>query len=230
MSRRIPRAAIGAVLLAAIVGASLAVGLTRSRAQVERLIATVGALPVDYWLAFSAGQILVAMCGVLPASIMAIAAGAAYGMVNGLLLSAGCTMLGGWLSFLLARSMLRPWIARWIGRHKGAARFDEAIAREGWRFVCLLRISPVMPFAATSYALGLTDLRQRDYLLGTLASLPALAIYVSVGAFGSRSLALLHMGAGPWRWIPPALGVAALILAALRLQRVIATAAAPLRG
>lgn len=71
-----------------------------------------------------------------------------------------------------------------------------------------LRVSPVMPFAITSYALGLTEISERDYLLGTLASLPALAGYVSFGALaryglrtangstqlGSFSLTLLAVG------------------------------------
>ena len=59
-----------------------------------------------------------------------------------------------------------------------------------------------MPFAITSYALGLTEISGRDYLLGTLASLPALAGYVSLGAlahYGLRTAnGTLQLGAFGW--------------------------------
>jgi uncharacterized membrane protein YdjX (TVP38/TMEM64 family) len=61
------------------------------------------------------------------------------------------------------------------------------LAQDGWRLVCVLRVSPVMPFAMTSYALGLTGISQRAYLLGTLAALPALLGYVTVGALAGMT-------------------------------------------
>ena len=60
--------------------------------------------------------------------------------------------------------------------------------------VTLLRISPVMPFALTSYGLGLTRISQRDFLAGTLASLPSLAGYVALGALGKEGLRLEDAG------------------------------------
>jgi uncharacterized membrane protein YdjX (TVP38/TMEM64 family) len=40
---------------------------------------------------------------------------------------------------------------------------DALIARDGWKLVCLLRVSPIMPFSATSLALGLSPIGLRDY-------------------------------------------------------------------
>ena len=48
-----------------------------------------------------------------------------------------------------------------------------------------------MPFVATSYLLGLSAISLRDYMLGTLAALPALLGYVSLGP----ALAVAHIGA-----------------------------------
>lgn len=226
MTGKTPRAVVGIVLLLGLGAATLAARFPRSRDWAWRLIDQAGALPSDHWLAFCGGQILIAACGILPASLMAMAAGAGFGMARGLAMSAACTMLGGWLAFSLSRSMLRPWIARLIGRHGASARFDDAIASEGWRFVCLLRISPVMPFAATSYGLGLTRIGQRAYLLGTLASLPALIAYVALGAFGREAIALGRADAGPLRWIVPVVGVAAILAAVARLKWLMGKAAA----
>ena len=142
------------------------------------------------WLAFGVGQFAVAASGILPAAIVAMMAGASFGLWGGIAISASSTMLGGWAAFLLSRSILRPWIARWLHRSKRCLQWDKALERESWRFVLLLRISPVMPFAPTSYALGLTGIDQRSYMLGTLASLPALTGYVALGALGKQSLSM----------------------------------------
>ena len=73
----------------------------------------------------------------------------------------------------------------------------------------LLRASPLTPFVATSYLLGLSAISVRDYMLGTLAALPALLGYVSLGAFARAGLSAsaracdgrLRRGfaATPWR-------------------------------
>ena len=127
-------------------------------------------------------------------------------------------MIGGWIAFLLARSILRPWIARLVARFPASARFDEAVATEGWRFVMLMRVSPVMPFAATSYGLGLTRVETGAYLIGTLASLPALVLYVAIGAFGRIGLGFDRLPTGPVQLLLPALGVAAIVIAVMRLR------------
>jgi hypothetical protein len=62
-----------------------------------------------------------------------------------------------------------------------------------------------MPFVATSDLLGLSAISLRDYMLGTLAALPALLGYVSLGAFAGAGLsastgAPRHFNGRCWRW------------------------------
>jgi uncharacterized membrane protein YdjX (TVP38/TMEM64 family) len=83
--------------------------------------------------------------------------------------------------------------------------------------VLLLRLSPAMPFSATSYLCGLSRVRQRDYLLGTLASLPALAGYVVAGSLADASLSATR---SPWHWAVLALGLAASALLTLQVSRI----------
>ncbi len=174
------------------------------------------------WAVAAGAQVLIALLGILPASIGAITAGLLYGVVPGFVLAALGTLVGAGLAFLLTRSLFRPLVARALARHPRMDRLDEAVAREGWRLVCLLRISPVMPFAVTSYALGLTSLRFGPYLVGTLASLPALLGYVVLGHLaGSGVGALTHPGAGPLRWALLALALGATALLTLRLGRIV---------
>ncbi|MBW4091131.1 MAG: TVP38/TMEM64 family protein [Proteobacteria bacterium] len=150
----------------------------------------------------------VAASGVLPASVLGVAAGALFGVGAGFAAAAIGTLAGAVLAFGLTRSFARPLIARLVRERPALRRLDAALAGDGWKLVCLLRISPVMPFAVTSYALGLSSVRFRAYLLGTLASLPPLLAYVVLGrvlGFGA-----LHPGAdGALRWVALGIGAAA---------------------
>lgn len=211
------RTVLGGLLLAMVLaGATVVSYVPKTRASALRLLTELSAYPSEHWFAFAAGQVVIAACGVLPASVMAMMAGAAYGMVKGLAISVVCTLLGGWIAFLLSRSILRPWIEKLLERSRFAEKLDEALEGEGWHFVFLLRISPVMPFALTSYGFGLTRIRQRDYLLGTLASLPAMASYVGLGAVGRQGMEMSLAHASPMQWALLVVGTLALILAAWR--------------
>jgi uncharacterized membrane protein YdjX (TVP38/TMEM64 family) len=169
------------------------------------------------WVAFVLLQSLVAVSGVLPASLAGIAAGAVFGLGAGFVLAALSTMMGAVLAFALSRSVFRPWVAGVLARRPGWQRLDEAVAQDGWRSVCLLRLSPVMPFAVTSYALGLTSIIWRDYLLGTLASMPALLCYVALGRFAGTGLSALQTGGSPIGLALLALGLAATAVLTLRI-------------
>jgi uncharacterized membrane protein YdjX (TVP38/TMEM64 family) len=169
------------------------------------------------WIAFVLLQSLVAVSGVLPASLAGVAAGAVFGLLAGFWLAALSTMAGAVVAFALSRSVFRPWVAGFLARRAGLQRLDEAVAQDGWRSVCLLRLSPVMPFAVTSYALGLTSIGWRDYLVGTLASMPALFCYVALGRFAGGGLEALHTGGSPVGLALLAFGLAATAVLTLRI-------------
>ncbi len=211
----------GAIVALGVVGATLAAYMPATRVALMRMLPQVNELAASHWLVFGAGQVLIAACGILPASAMAVMAGAAYGLVWGLAISGVCTLLGGWIAFLLSRSLLRPWIERLLTRSPSSSKFDEALEGEGWHFVFLLRISPVMPFALTSYGLGLTSISQRDYLLGTLASLPAMASYVALGAMGRQGMTMSLKNGDPMQWALLIVGVIAMVLVIARARNIL---------
>ena len=53
------------------------------------------------WALFMLAQTVIAMVGLVPASLLGIAAGGVYGVVLGFLLAAAGTLVGGWVSFML---------------------------------------------------------------------------------------------------------------------------------
>jgi uncharacterized membrane protein YdjX (TVP38/TMEM64 family) len=217
-------AACGVLLVMAVSGlAAVRLWPREMSAGLDAAVRITRGLGAASWLVAAGAQVLIALCGILPASIGALTAGMLYGIVPGFVLSAVGTLVGAALAFMATRSLLRPWVAQALARWPRIDRLDEAVARDGWRLVCLLRVSPVMPLAVTSYARGLTSLRFRAYLIGTLAALPVLLGYVVLGHLAGASLgALSAPGVRPVRW---ALLLAAIIgtgFLTLRLGRMVA--------
>lgn len=134
---------------------------------------------------------IAAMVGIIPLSLIAVVGGALYGAFYGFILSAAATLTSSIAAFLLSRYAFRALIHRWLSHHMVLARIDEEIARRGWHFVLLLRLSPVVPFGLGSYAFGLTTVTLRSFLLGTLGALPALFAFVYTGALSGMAVATL---------------------------------------
>lgn len=221
-ARRIGLLRLGGALVALVVIAGTLIAyLPGSRHALLRTFNNAQDFIATNWLAFGFGQAVIAASGVLPASVMAVMAGAAYGMVWGFVISALFTLLGGWIAFLLARSLLRPFVEWLVGRSDWATKFDAEIEHEGWHFVLLLRLSPVMPFALTSYGLGLTTIKQRDFLIGTLASLPAMASFVALGAMGRQGLTLSLGNGDPLQWALFGIGLIAVALVIWRTGAIV---------
>jgi len=172
---------------------------------------------------FGAILIAIALSGFIPGSLIGILAGTVYGLSIGFLIATVSTLLGALLAFLLARSLLRPLLTKLLATRARLQGFDTALARDGWRFVCLLRMSPVMPFAVTSYALGASSLTIKNYMLGTLGALPALLGYVIVGSLARAGFSAATQGANIIRWFAISAGLAATIFLTWRIGRLAAS-------
>ncbi|MBB5373147.1 TVP38/TMEM64 family protein [Acidocella aromatica] len=171
---------------------------------------------------FCGAAFVFALVGIVPGGLIGIAAGVVFGVVAGFAASAAGVMAGAVTAFALARGVARPWAQALLRRGGFLARLDGAVSAEDWRLVALLRVSPVMPFCLTSYALGLSGVSPRHYMMGTLASLPALFGYVVIGALGGWGT---RLPAGPERWLHTALllvGAVATLALAWYLGRLLA--------
>jgi uncharacterized membrane protein YdjX (TVP38/TMEM64 family) len=127
--------------------------------------------------------LLVAGCltSILPASILGVFAGAFFGIGEGFLISAGSFMFAALLAFGFARYFFRAFSRRLVGRFIDLERLERNLARSGWKYALLLRLSPIAPFGITSYGLGLTPISWRHYILTTFGTFPFLLACVYVG-------------------------------------------------
>lgn len=166
-------------------------------------------------------QIAIAVSGLLPASLLGLAAGAVYGIPVGFAISAAGTMVGAWIAFRLARSLFRGPIERHLAKRPRLRQIDNRVGRENWKLVCLMRVSPVMPFAITSYVLGLSSIPLGSYILGTLCAMPALLGYVVLGSIAQAGLHAEQAGASPYKWVLLGVGAVATVVLTAKVGQLV---------
>ncbi len=127
-------------------------------------------------LIFSLKPILV----FVPTSILSIIAGSIFGPFTGLCLCMISSFFSSTLAFFLARFLGKPFVDKTIGGK--ALKLDENIGENGLIIILLMRLSIIFPFDALSYACGLSKMKYRDYILGTMIGiLPEITVYSFMG-------------------------------------------------
>jgi uncharacterized membrane protein YdjX (TVP38/TMEM64 family) len=125
----------------------------------------------------------------VPGAVLAMVAGALFGALGGFGIAFTGALLGSSAAFLVARHGARGGAVRWIERRAAnhrlygrVARVDRSLGRRGLALVFLLRLSPFVPYNVLNYALGITGVRFRDYVLGSAGMLPGALVYAYVGS------------------------------------------------
>ena len=143
--------------------------------RVRAFVLSFGAwAPAVYLLAY--GQPIVP----LPASLMTITGGLAFGPVWGTMAALGGATIRACAEFGVARLLGRKAVARLLkGR---VASLDQQLGDNGFQAVLLIRLIPNLPFDVQNYGLGFSRVRFRPYVLATvLGMLPGAFAYVYLG-------------------------------------------------
>jgi uncharacterized membrane protein YdjX (TVP38/TMEM64 family) len=180
-------------------------------------IAQYPAAPLFFLIAHTIASLIF-----FPRTVLAVAAGALFGLWWGALWAALGSVIGAIAGFLAAR-----YVNNGLVDLENLRRFGPVLRRAergGWRAVFLLRLIPVIPHSLSNYALGLTRLDLGAYALGSLlGQLPMTIACAAAGAAGET------WAAGQTGFIVPTLiGLAALLLS-LILPRIVRPAR-PLDG
>lgn len=134
--------------------------------------------PVVYGLAYFLLELVA-----VPALPLTVGAGYLFGVGRGSAVVSVAATSAAAASFLLARYGARDFISGLARRYPKFRAVDRAVGREGFKFVLLLRLSPLLPFALSNYLYGLTSVRFWPYVLGSwLGMLPGSVAIVSGGA------------------------------------------------
>ncbi|MDX1680979.1 MAG: TVP38/TMEM64 family protein [Akkermansiaceae bacterium] len=146
---------------------------------VTRWVADQGVwAPVMFALAYiGAGLALI------PGSLLTISAGALFGLVEGTIVVSLASTATAAIAFLLGRFAFRKRIERKLADKPKFKAMDEAIGREGWKIVFLLRLSPIFPYSILNYSLGLTRIGFWPTVWASWAGmLPGTILYVWIGS------------------------------------------------
>ena len=139
----------------------------------------------DAWPVASAGLFMLAY--VLAAALslpinvlLAVAAGALFGFVQGSVMVSFAAAAGSTLAMLASRFLFRAWVRR---RLRGRiAEIEAGLSREGGRYLLALRLTPVVPYTVVNLLFGLTRFPLRQfYLISQLGMLPAVVVFVNAG-------------------------------------------------
>lgn len=103
-------------------------------------------------------------CFFVPGTIFVAVGTALYGPLLGFAFILPGVLAAATISFFIARKLGRDFVASFIGGR--LRKFDDSIARNGFRTILLLRLAFV-PFAAMNFGMGLTKVRFRDYFFAT---------------------------------------------------------------
>jgi uncharacterized membrane protein YdjX (TVP38/TMEM64 family) len=158
----------------------------------------------------------------IPGSILTLSAGIIFGVVKGSIIVSISATLGATCAFLAGRYLARDWIAKRIEGNPKFKAIDEAVAKEGWKIVGLVRLSPIFPFNLLNYAFGLTSVSLRHYFFASwIGMLPGTVMYVYIGSLAGD---LAKIGAGgrirtPAEWALYVVGLIATIIVTILVTR-----------
>ncbi len=127
----------------------------------------------------------------LPGSVLTIAGGLIFGAYIGTAYNLIGAVIGSTGSFLIARYIASDWVQRKTGSGRMKQLMD-GVEKEGWKFVAIVRLVPIIPFNLLNYALGLTPVRLLHYIIASAVfMLPGTFAYTYVGSLGE---AFVHGG------------------------------------
>lgn len=162
----------------------------------------------------------------LPAAILTMAAGWAWGALWGTVIVQLVSLVADWIPFAIARRAGRPRIEAALGEARAMRALDGAMRDDGFVLTALLRLSPLAPYNVMNYLFGLTTVSTRTYLLASLVgATPSCLLYAYAGTLAPHVGALRDGAAVPEAPLLAGglaaafLSVAALTLAARRALR-----------
>jgi uncharacterized membrane protein YdjX (TVP38/TMEM64 family) len=157
----------------------------------------------------------------LPGWIFTVSAGLIYGILEGTLVALCGAIIGAALAFLVARYLLRQNIQELTQKNPRFAAIDEAIGKNGWKIVGLLRLSPLIPFNLSNYFYGITSISFGSYVLvSAVGMIPGTLLYAYLGAIGQAGISGGPSQPNKWQYVLLAVGLIATIAVTILVSRI----------
>jgi uncharacterized membrane protein YdjX (TVP38/TMEM64 family) len=157
----------------------------------------------------------------LPGWIFTVSAGLIYGIVGGTLVALTGAVIGASLAFLVARYLLRQNIEELTRKNPRFRAIDEAIGKNGWKIIGLLRLSPLIPFNLSNYFYGITSTSFIAYVaVSAIGMIPGTLLYAYLGAIGQAGISGGASAHSKWQYVLLAIGLVATIAVTILVSRI----------
>ncbi|NJL00934.1 MAG: TVP38/TMEM64 family protein [Spirulinaceae cyanobacterium RM2_2_10] len=145
--------------------------------QVQAWLARAGFwAPLVYVLLYTLGTLLL-----LPSTPLNLSGGAIFGVWWGTLWTAIAAIVAAVAAFAFTRTIGHDWAKRQF-RDRWQI-LDHELSQGGLYYMTAIRLLPLIPYGLVNFAAGLTSIRGRDYVVGTLlGTVPGILPFVMMGA------------------------------------------------
>lgn len=129
---------------------------------------------------FFVAYVAVAALSLPAATLLTLAAGAVFGLLEGTVLVSFASSIGATLALLASRFVLRDAVQQRFGKRLTA--INEGMQREGAFYLFTLRLVPAIPFFVVNLVMGLSKLPVRTfYWVSQVGMLAATVVFVNAG-------------------------------------------------
>jgi uncharacterized membrane protein YdjX (TVP38/TMEM64 family) len=138
--------------------------------------------PIIYVALYTVATVLV-----LPSTPLNLTGGAIFGPWLGTLWTSIAAVIAAVVAFAFTRTVGRQMVAQKLAGRWQA--MDAEMRLGGLFYMFAIRLLPLIPYGLVNFAAGLTSIRFRDYLLGTmLGTVPGVLPFVMLGSFGLQAM------------------------------------------
>ncbi|NJK56753.1 MAG: TVP38/TMEM64 family protein [Pleurocapsa sp. SU_5_0] len=145
--------------------------------QLQIWLETMGVFaPVIYIVLYTVGTLLI-----LPSTPLNLTGGAIFGIWWGTLWTTLAALVAAIATFAFTRTIGRELVTQKLaGRWRAV---DAEIRQGGLFYLFAIRLLPIIPYGIVNFVAGLTSIKFKDYLIGTLlGTLPGVLPFVMMGA------------------------------------------------
>jgi uncharacterized membrane protein YdjX (TVP38/TMEM64 family) len=136
--------------------------------------------PIQLAVLFFFAYILVTALSLPGATIMTLAGGAIFGLLQGFILVSFASTIGATLAFLVSRFILRDWVETKFA--DSLSPLNEGIKKDGAFYLFGLRLVPLFPFFVINLLMGLTKIKTWTfYWVSQIGMLAGTLVYVNAG-------------------------------------------------
>lgn len=179
-SRRLIFLLTGICLVATAFGIHIVGGIEPEQVQTWLQRAGIWA-PIIYILLYVIATILV-----LPSTPLNLSGGAIFGPWMGTLWTSVAAVIAAIVAFAFTRTLGHRLVTQKLAGRWQA--LDAEIRTGGCFYIFAIRLLPIIPYGLVNFAAGLTSIRFRSYLWGTvLGTVPGVLPFVMMGSFGLKA-------------------------------------------